>query len=646
MKWIKLSDDDFELFNKEIDCEYDEYMQSNLLQWQEMYNEQGQAFWLHFLITYRSFVWKCGFANKLSDDVSFPFCSDKLKRLIDEACVTVHKKFVEGQFADAKKLYDDIVVIIKYRNLIFHLSSGLPNQDPIYYNETKIAYKHLFGDLGEEGAMWNVAIFIPFYVKFAGSIYNIFKLWLRKQSLENVQNRELYWSPPSEWNEQDFKPGIFERHIFLYWNRDLIDILKIDRIDEKFSREIYKNSCYLEDTKKFCMCKSEIDSGEDSYNTEHISIKNIPAKLINKITLSKSCKCFKKNASSNYVTEFCANNTFVEVEKMEIIKERLRKKLDRKLKINENDKKNDDNCKLKFLKKAEKHIEKEINKSKNNEFKTQNEKKELNDINFPISNTAYLNLEKQSVKIKKHIPLQNNTIDTNSENLVKAEKDETNEIFDSVLDRINENSVGMKGEIFNEISWLKEKNIVYENLPNYSKRLQILSQHDCDYNSIFEQNLALKDNKPEFDLHNLNERINCNKKIISSKNEEIDEFSKELEDISDNLDTIEKSIKDKGGLDLEEFKLFLQTGRLLMKSNSIKNKIQSNKNLQEVKILSSKLHVCAQCMTKESMPKIFKKCSRCKLEKFNVPRYYCSKKCQVEDWEESHRDEHLRANKS
>ncbi|XP_035227422.1 uncharacterized protein LOC118199638 [Stegodyphus dumicola] len=53
-----------------------------------------------------------------------------------------------------------------------------------------------------------------------------------------------------------------------------------------------------------------------------------------------------------------------------------------------------------------------------------------------------------------------------------------------------------------------------------------------------------------------------------------------------------------------------------------------------------KFKTCAYCGEKEVKCKTFKRCSRCKVENFKQQRYYCSRDCQVSDWEESHRDEH------
>lgn len=52
------------------------------------------------------------------------------------------------------------------------------------------------------------------------------------------------------------------------------------------------------------------------------------------------------------------------------------------------------------------------------------------------------------------------------------------------------------------------------------------------------------------------------------------------------------------------------------------------------------LKVCAYCKKKEIRRKQFKKCSRCKEENFPVQHYYCSRECLLEDWAETHEEEH------
>ncbi|GIY10132.1 MYND-type domain-containing protein [Caerostris darwini] len=73
--------------------------------------------------------------------------------------------------------------------------------------------------------------------------------------------------------------------------------------------------------------------------------------------------------------------------------------------------------------------------------------------------------------------------------------------------------------------------------------------------------------------------------------------------------------------------------------NSINN--SNNKDSIGISIEKKlKLKTCAFCRKKEVQPKTFKRCGRCKIEKFEQQRYYCTRTCQLEDWEESHRDEH------
>lgn len=60
---------------------------------------------------------------------------------------------------------------------------------------------------------------------------------------------------------------------------------------------------------------------------------------------------------------------------------------------------------------------------------------------------------------------------------------------------------------------------------------------------------------------------------------------------------------------------------------------------------SMNLKVCAYCKKKETRKKMFKKCSRCKEENFPTQHYYCSRDCLLEDWAETHEEEHLRFNK-
>ncbi|XP_023220959.1 uncharacterized protein LOC111622769 [Centruroides sculpturatus] len=647
MKWIKLSDDDFELFDKDIDCECDEYMQSHLQQWQQMHLEQGQSFWLRFLITYRSFAWKCGFASELRNDETFPFCSNKLRRLIDEACVTVHKKFIEGQFSNAKMLFNDIVTIIRNKHLILYLSSGSPKQNSRFYcNETKKACKRLFGDLNRKGAIW----LIPFYVKFAGAVYNIFKIWFQEESSENTQHKSLYWLPPLEWNDSNYEPGIFEHYLFIYWDKKLTDILNTDNICELFSREIYKDSCYLEDTRNFCMfcmCESKTLVDDDDDAAADTEIKNIQTKLINKLVLSKPCKCPKrkkvKGPCCPNFAEFSSNifNIFEHLDKLELTKERLCKKLgDKKAKVNESENVNGDNLKIKLPKKVEKRYKKEMKKTKIcDEYYIESETEHKANLN--LSNSIPLTNFEENSEI---LTMKDTLLFDEKCNLVSEQTNVTN-IDKFPTHNVFKNTICSDENVFNKKEGKVHKSIQVQetnNLSQCSKTFQSKSGLDCDYEITYDDEVEANISKDNF--HTSKERNDFSNKATSSDiDDEIDEFSKDLEDINDNLDTIEKSIKDNGGLDIEGFKLFLETGRLLMKSNSSKNKIQLNKNVQDVKHETSKLRVCAQCMTKEPIPKLYKKCSRCKSEKFLVPRYYCSKKCQVEDWEESHRDEHQRA---
>ncbi|KAF8781658.1 hypothetical protein HNY73_012034 [Argiope bruennichi] len=78
----------------------------------------------------------------------------------------------------------------------------------------------------------------------------------------------------------------------------------------------------------------------------------------------------------------------------------------------------------------------------------------------------------------------------------------------------------------------------------------------------------------------------------------------------------------------------------LAEEDSVSQELQAKEVVSAEKKV--KLKTCAFCGKKEVQAKSFKRCARCKIEKFVQQRYYCSRSCQLEDWEESHRDEHSR----
>lgn len=162
------------------------------------------------------------------------------------------------------------------------------------------------------------------------------------------------------------------------------------------------------------------------------------------------------------------------------------------------------------------------------------------------------------------------------------------------------------------------------------------------------------------DISNINivcveEEINASE-IINKEAEEFklcnslpveDSATVKCSTVSKNMDVLEKALKENGALGYEEIMLMLKTTEMLVGNNSEdiqdgENPVSDDKIKVEPVKKKVKLHVCAHCRVKEVEPSTFKKCSRCKKEKFIEPRYYCSRECQVEDWEESHRDEHQR----
>ncbi|XP_074645286.1 uncharacterized protein LOC141901745 [Tubulanus polymorphus] len=53
-----------------------------------------------------------------------------------------------------------------------------------------------------------------------------------------------------------------------------------------------------------------------------------------------------------------------------------------------------------------------------------------------------------------------------------------------------------------------------------------------------------------------------------------------------------------------------------------------------------KLKTCANCGKEELALRVYKKCQKCKEENWDESRFYCSRNCQVEDWQAKHRKEH------
>ncbi|GBM89748.1 hypothetical protein AVEN_212718-1 [Araneus ventricosus] len=238
MRALKLHPDDCELFNHNLDGEKHAFFRNHLPAFKRMWNEEGRVYWLRFLITF-----KMHFESNLYHRTG----GDRLMNFI---FIYIHKQFVEGSYSTAKTFIENIFIAAKH----FH---NLPEQsftkNPFYTKESREAFRALLGkpDLDDEIPVPVMGFVCSVYFEFTSAVCAVLKKWLQEPDLsedtkQKVDYTLFYWRPCSEWEEQNFVVGCFEKYLANYWKEDLPKMLLTCDIHNIFNNHTTENCCAYE----------------------------------------------------------------------------------------------------------------------------------------------------------------------------------------------------------------------------------------------------------------------------------------------------------------------------------------------------------------------------------------------------------------
>ncbi|XP_076351125.1 uncharacterized protein LOC143247263 isoform X3 [Tachypleus tridentatus] len=303
MRLIKLSSDDYILFRQDISTEGIFFFKTHLDAFKRMWEEQGSAFWLRFLITYQDFTWRYGYINTVLNDEKFPFCKEDFLRCLDEGYIRLHKNFIEGRASNAKNTMFDIIMVVKCQHLLPNISTSSFVNDPFYARETRDSFRNIFGKPNSDRwkpPAWKVLFEFQLYSSFAGAVCELLRRWLNTPEIIDKSNvhmdcRDL-WTIPQEWKLPGYIPKPFQRYIARFWQEKLCNMLQ-----EKNIHHILLSKTLKEKTEAYIL-----------YNWEEKFLTNSP--VDQSLCFEHHCsicgyKCFT-HAPAYYYSRKCVECAF------------------------------------------------------------------------------------------------------------------------------------------------------------------------------------------------------------------------------------------------------------------------------------------------------------------------------------------------
>lgn len=189
MRFILLKSDDLPMFTKELDLDEHVFYLRHQDGFRQMYKSQGKDFWVRFVLSFRS----------AQGDV-LSMLNGKVKGLadyLDSFYIIIHEEFVEGPFSRARQFFENTVTILLDENAasLYRFLSIV--KSPFCRRETKHIYQTFFGNHGDPISFAKAIVMYPLFGRFAGALCICLRRWVRAKEMDDPSDTSYWVQPPA-----------------------------------------------------------------------------------------------------------------------------------------------------------------------------------------------------------------------------------------------------------------------------------------------------------------------------------------------------------------------------------------------------------------------------------------------------------------
>uniref|UniRef100_A0A023G968 MYND-type domain-containing protein n=1 Tax=Amblyomma triste TaxID=251400 RepID=A0A023G968_AMBTT len=209
MRWVKIDTSVNGIFSREACPEDSEYLHTHMDTFKCMWHEQTRNYWARMIISLREYVRKHIFTYESLERLGAP--ASAFEVIIEHAYINICTNFAEDSFGQAREFLRAIINICANRDMMNQIGARPLSNDPFYNKFTRDFYRTVFGQ--PSSTMLKVQlqahITLPLYSRFAAGVVALIKQWVRVTdcSLKDYFQKfhaHPYWSYPDDYCPQKY----------------------------------------------------------------------------------------------------------------------------------------------------------------------------------------------------------------------------------------------------------------------------------------------------------------------------------------------------------------------------------------------------------------------------------------------------------
>lgn len=206
MRWIKFDASANGIFSREVCPEDSDYLHNHIDTFKCMWHEQTRNYWVRMVASLREYVKKHIFTEECLERLGAPV--EIFELVIDCAYVNICSSFTQESFGKAKEFLLATISVTASREVIANIGARPLSNDPFYNKFTRDFFRTVFGPPSSTiKSQLQVNLTAPLYGRFAAGVVAVLKQWVQTPdcSLKRYVvdfHQKPYWSYPSDFCPQ------------------------------------------------------------------------------------------------------------------------------------------------------------------------------------------------------------------------------------------------------------------------------------------------------------------------------------------------------------------------------------------------------------------------------------------------------------
>lgn len=206
MRWVKFDTSVNGIFSREVCPEDSEYLQAHMDTFKCMWHEQTRNYWVRMIISLREYVRKHIFTYESLERLGAPV--PIFEMIIEYAYINICTNFAEDSFGKAKEFLRAIISVCANKDMMCQIGARPLSNDPFYNKFTRDFYRTVFGQPSSTLKLQlQTYIATPLYARFAASVVALIKQWVQATdcSLKDFFTKfhaHPYWTYPNDYCPQ------------------------------------------------------------------------------------------------------------------------------------------------------------------------------------------------------------------------------------------------------------------------------------------------------------------------------------------------------------------------------------------------------------------------------------------------------------